>query len=143
MNIKFTIHKIVLSVIPHSVIYFFRKRISLNYLFFGRARKGIGQYILNNSDSRFSLYGMEKELGDEVTKGFLSVYTDYHSRGFLRKYILQVNDCIIEPASGWVSLKKAAYLYLILSPIMHGGKLITHRILIIKQIKQGQHITKR
>ncbi len=102
MPLKFTIKKIILSIIPFSFIHYIKKRASIDYLMFGSSRKHTGRYLYNNSSSMFTLYGMEDQLGEKVVKGFESCYKTYLSHnGLLRKYILEVEDCIIEPRYGW------------------------------------------
>ncbi len=102
MAFKFTYKKSLLSVIPFKLIHGFKKKVSLNYFFFGPAKKEIGTYLVNECGSKFSLYNMEEELGLEVSSGFKSCYDDYLSRpGLLRKYVLEIKDCIIEPVYGW------------------------------------------
>ncbi len=107
MQLNFTIKKILLSMIPFSFIYFLKKRISVNYLLFGKAKKNTGRYLLNDDRTSLNLYSMERELGKEVISGFESCYKSYRSHeGFLRKYILEVSDCIIEPEFGWAITSK-------------------------------------
>ena len=102
MTLKFTINKILLSIIPYSLIYFFKKKISINYLLFGKAKKNTGDYLVNDTKTEFILYNMESELGAEVINGFQSCYNEYLShKNFLRKYVLAVDNCVIEPTFGW------------------------------------------
>ena len=102
MTLKFTINKIILTVIPYSLIYFLKKRISINYLLFGKAKRNIGNYLVNDANAEFTLYNMETELGTEVVNGFQSCFKTYRSRkDFLRKYVLEVDNCFIEPKRGW------------------------------------------
>lgn len=102
MKFKFTLHKIILSLIPYFLIYYFKKKVSANYALFGKAKTNAGHYLLNDTKTTFTVYGMESELGATVIKGFYSCYQDYISRkNLLRKYVLSVDNCIIEPTAGW------------------------------------------
>lgn len=102
MPLKFTVKKTLFSIIPFSFFYFIKKKISVDYLIFGKAKDCAGRYLVNDTKTEFTLYGMEKELGSEVVRGFEDCYKTYVMRkGLLRKYILEVNDCIIEPEYGW------------------------------------------
>lgn len=107
MQPNFTIKKILLSVIPFSFIYFFKKKISVNYLLFGKSKKNIGTYLVDDNSTGLNLYSMENELGKEVISGFEASYRSYISHeGFLRKYVLEVSNCIIEPGFGWAITAK-------------------------------------
>lgn len=99
---KFAVRKFILRFIPHEVIRFARKKINLNYFLFGPSQKGVGTYLINDTNSRFLLYGMEQELGNRVVEGFETCYEEYRSKGdLLRKYIVAIENCIIEPHTGW------------------------------------------
>ena len=97
----FAFKKILLSLLPYKMIRGIKKKMNLSYLLFGPSKKGIGRYIINDESHSFCLYGMEKSLESKVQDGFLSCYNEYRANNFLRKYILQVDDCIIEPEYGW------------------------------------------
>jgi hypothetical protein len=100
--LKFTLNKLILKFIPYPLIRYVRKRFNANYLFFGASRTDKGNYLLTEKDFVFTVYGMEKELGEEVVNGFKACYDEYMEHpDHLRKYILSVEDCIIEPVFGW------------------------------------------
>jgi len=100
--LKFTLSKLILKFIPYPFIRYVRKRVNLKYLLFGASRKDKGNYLLIEEDFVFTVYGMEKELGKEVVDGFKACYDEYMEHPHhLRKYILSVEDCIIEPVYGW------------------------------------------
>ncbi len=102
MPATFNFRKIMLSVIPFSFIHFVKKKMSVSYFFFGKSLKNKGTYLVNDTTAEFTLYGMEEELGAEVAGGFRSCYKTYLAHhGLLRKYVLQVENCIIEPEYGW------------------------------------------
>jgi|GEM_PF-5206454 len=94
--------KIILKFVPHKLVRLIKKTGTSDYLFFGSAKKNTGKYLLQEKGIAFSIYGMEDKLGGSVTDGFKKCYNDYTAhRDFLRKYILSVEDCIIEPKLGW------------------------------------------
>jgi len=97
----FVFKKIILSLVPYKLIRGIRKKINLSYLFFGPSKKNIGRYIIHDEKQTFRLYGMEQTLDSKVINGFQQCYKQYRSNNFIRKYILQVDDCIIEPEYGW------------------------------------------
>lgn len=102
MPARFTFRKIILSIIPFSFVHFIKKKMSVNYLLFGKAVKNRGTYLVNDSTTQFTLYGMEEELGKAVAGGFKACYNSYLAhKGLLRKYVLEVENCIIEPEYGW------------------------------------------
>ncbi|HAO46398.1 MAG TPA: hypothetical protein DCQ97_05700, partial [Chitinophagaceae bacterium] len=92
-----------MTVIPFRFVYFFKKRASVNYLLFGKADRHEGNYLLDEIEDRTTvLYSMNDKLGKQVALGFSDCYKAYFScRGFLRRYVLEVSDCIIEPDYGW------------------------------------------
>lgn len=99
---KFALRKLVLRIIPHSFIRFSRKKINLNYLFFGASIKNVGKYIVNDTNSHCPFYGMEEQLGQRVVEGFKACYSEYKSKHtLLRKYVLEIENCVIEPKDGW------------------------------------------
>jgi hypothetical protein len=96
------IRKMVLKIIPHKAVRLIKKVMTPDYIFFGAAKKDIGKYIIEEKGIACSLYGMERKLGAQVSEGFVKCYDDYAAHpDFLRKYILEVEDCIIEPKFGW------------------------------------------
>ena len=99
---KRVLSKIILKVIPHRVIRALRKRVNINYLFFGAAVKNVGSYLVQDEQVPYSLYNMEADLGQVVTNGLLACVEDYKLHpGLVRKYIVSVEDCVIEPVRGW------------------------------------------
>jgi hypothetical protein len=102
VSLRFALRKFILTHIPHRVIRLLLKKANINYLLFGASKKNVGHYLLNNNESFFTLYGMEEQLGSDVVEGFRLCYKEYKSHpGLLRKYVLLVHDCIIEPIYGW------------------------------------------
>ncbi len=94
--------KIILKIIPHRFIRAVKKKANINYLFFGASVKNVGTYLLQDEQAPYSLYNMEADLGKVVANGFLACVEEYQShRGLVRKYILSVEDCIVEPEMGW------------------------------------------
>ncbi len=100
---KFVFRKLLLSIIPFRLVYFFKKKLPVNYLLFGKANRHEGNYLLDEMEDRTTvLCSMNDELGRQVASGFSDCYKIYFScKGFLRRYILEVPDCIIEPEYGW------------------------------------------
>jgi hypothetical protein len=89
-------------IVPHQWIYSAKKHLTINFGFFGKAEKNIGSYLVQASTAKFSVHGMESELGKEVVQGFRGCYDEYKMRGgLLREFILQCENCIIEPKFGW------------------------------------------
>ncbi len=94
--------KIILKVIPHSFIRAVKKKANVNYLFFGASVKNVGTYLVQDEDVPYNLYNMEATLGAVVAEGFSACIQEYKSHpGLIRKYILAVEDCTIEPEMGW------------------------------------------
>ena len=90
----------ILRIIPHKFIRFTLKYLNVNYLLFGNSKKAVGTYIINDEKSYFSSF--DESLDKEVLSGFEKCCDDYLQRNnLLREYILQCEDCVIEPKHGW------------------------------------------
>ncbi|MFT3978954.1 MAG: glycosyltransferase family 61 protein [Ferruginibacter sp.] len=96
-------HRIIFKFIPHKLIRSVRKKLNLNYFFFGPSKKNIGNYLVEERTFNFELPAIDSiELGVEVAIGFNNTRILYQKRPlFLRKYVLEVSDCVIEPLYGW------------------------------------------
>jgi Glycosyltransferase 61 len=102
MGFSVTFKKAFFKLIPYKWVRVFLKKVNLNYLFFGKAITTAGTYLLKDTDTTFKTYGMEAELPAAVLKGFKERYIDYtNHKGLLCEYVLQVDNCIIEPVYGW------------------------------------------
>ncbi len=103
----FAFKKIVLSIIPYGFARALKKQANLHYILFGPSRKNIGTYLVNERPAAVPWYGMEDSLGPGVMAGFKDCYKQYNLMdGFVRKYILEVENCILEPVYGWAILPK-------------------------------------
>ena len=90
----------VLKIVPRSVVRMIRKRMNRDFVFFGHSEKNIGEYIIN--ESGVDKYYTEPALGNQVVTGFEACFKEYLQQPlFLRQYLLNVRDCIIEPEYGW------------------------------------------
>lgn len=110
-KLKTAFKKILLNLVPHQLVRKVKKKLTPDYFLFGPSQKNIGEYIINENYNAFSLYEMEEQLGAEVVNGFkacVEEYTDHE--GFLRKYVLRVEDCFIEPELGWAITSKTSKL---------------------------------
>lgn len=102
MNIKRIIRKVLLLTISYKFIYFIKKNISINYLLFGPAKKNIGRYLEQDRNHSITFKNLQQTLEKDVYNGFNKCLNEYKkSVGLLRKYVLEVEDCYIEPNFGW------------------------------------------
>lgn len=93
------IYNLILCVIPHKYIRFAFKYINIDFLFFGYSLKHVGKYLINERKHPPSF---EENLSNEILSGFQQCCNDYLGREeLLREYVLQCDDCIIEPKYGW------------------------------------------
>jgi hypothetical protein len=100
--VKFTIRKVILSIVPHTVIWFAKKKLNVNYLLFGPSKKEVGEFVVRDSVTCMRLFGMKEELGEQVVNGFTECYNLYlRHQGLVQRYLVKVKDCVIEPVYGW------------------------------------------
>lgn len=97
--------KFLLHIIPYDFIRFVRKHFTINYLFWGSSKKNVGFYRLNinkSENEKFSFGGKYSLKNETILEAFINCGNQYKKRsGLLREYILECNDCIIEPRYGW------------------------------------------
>lgn len=100
MGFIYSFKKKAETLLPPNFIYFFKKRIGINAFFWGKARRNIGVYYLNKPCKELPF--IDVCLDRNIQQNF-AYYRNYYLKrqDCLRTYILEVNDCIIEPKLGW------------------------------------------
>ena len=92
--------------IPYNFIWAFKKYVNINYLYFGGALKNIGKYL---HEIKTVLPDFDKvPLSEKSYIGMKQCSDAYQSRkNFLREYVLECEDCVIEPKFGWAIISKS------------------------------------
>jgi hypothetical protein len=112
MSISLKSKQIVSKILPYKLIKFVIKYLNINFALWGSTKKDIGSYLVRNCDTSFNDYNMEAALGQEVINEFKNRFENYKAHnGFLCEYILQCEDCIIEPEFGWGITKRNELIF--------------------------------
>lgn len=102
MQLSHKFKKIFFSFVPYKLVRFLFKYVSVDFVRFGHAKKDTGTYLLRDCslpDVSFEVGVGADPLIQAAFKRKLRLYKSHH--GLLCEYILQCDDCYVEPQFGW------------------------------------------
>ena len=98
---------VISSIFPIQLLRKAKLLLSPDYWKFGRTIKHIGEYIVIDNTYERVFNNDEERLGNVLINGFNKCYDDYEVHtGLMRKYVLKLENVIIEPEMGWAILTK-------------------------------------
>ena len=110
-NIKKYLKTTILRYVNYKIIYVVKKYININYIFFGSPVRNVYGYHYNNNTKLPDL--IKNELSFDAYSGMIKCVDAYNKKeNFLREYLIQLENLVLEPRYGWAieqNRKKLVY----------------------------------